>query len=75
MLAVRFESGKVVLTDVPPPEGDGVRVRVRACGICGSDLSMLDGGFEIAGTPGHEIAGELADGTPVAIEPIDACPF
>lgn len=73
MLAVRFESGKVVLKDVPPPSGDGVRVKVRACGICGSDTTMLDMGFEIAGTPGHEIAGELPDGTPVAIEPMEPC--
>ena len=73
MLAVRFESKQVVLTDVPPPSGDGVRVRVRACGICGSDVTMLDAGFPFAGTPGHEIAGELFDGTPVAIEPLAPC--
>jgi threonine dehydrogenase-like Zn-dependent dehydrogenase len=34
---------------------------------------MLDSGFPISGTPGHEIAGELEDGTPVAIEPFDPC--
>jgi threonine dehydrogenase-like Zn-dependent dehydrogenase len=73
MLAVRFDSGKVVLDDVPRPSGEGVRVRVRACGVCGSDVSMLDSGFQVVGTPGHEVAGELADGTPVAIEPIDPC--
>lgn len=73
MLAVRFEEGKVVLHDVARPEGDGVRVKVRACGICGSDVTILDSGFPLAGTPGHEIAGELADGTPVAIEPLAAC--
>jgi threonine dehydrogenase-like Zn-dependent dehydrogenase len=46
---------------------------VRGCGICGSDLAMLDGGFPLAGIPGHEIAGELADGTAVAIEPVAPC--
>ena len=73
MLAVRFEEGKVVLREVARPEGDGVRVKVRACGICGSDVTILDSGFPITGTPGHEIAGELEDGTPVAIEPLAAC--
>ena len=43
MRAVRFVDGQVTLADVARP-GDtpgGVRVRVRAAGICGSDLSML----------------------------------
>jgi len=73
MLAVRFDSRKVVLDDVQRPEGDGVLVRVRGCGICGSDLTILDSEFPIAGIPGHEIAGELEDGTGVAIEPVDPC--
>ncbi|MEM9175321.1 MAG: alcohol dehydrogenase catalytic domain-containing protein [Myxococcota bacterium] len=73
MLAVRFEEQRVVLQDVARPTGDGVRVKVRACGICGSDVTILDSGFPIAGIPGHEIAGELDDGTPVAIEPLAAC--
>jgi threonine dehydrogenase-like Zn-dependent dehydrogenase len=71
--AVRFREGAVELADVAPPQGDGVRVRVRACGICGSDLSILAAGFPMAATPGHEVAGELADGTPVAIEPVGPC--
>jgi threonine dehydrogenase-like Zn-dependent dehydrogenase len=73
MLAVKFDSGAVVLDDVPAPSGAGVRVKVRACGICASDVSILDSGFRLAGIPGHEIAGELEDGTPVAIEPLDIC--
>jgi threonine dehydrogenase-like Zn-dependent dehydrogenase len=73
MLAVKFEDKQVVLEDVAPPTGEGVLVNVRACGICGSDVTILDSGFPISGTPGHEIAGELEDGTPVAIEPIAPC--
>lgn len=73
MLAVRFDSKRVVVGDRPRPSGSGVLVRVRGCGICGSDLAILDSGFPVSGTPGHEIAGELADGTPVAIEPIAPC--
>jgi threonine dehydrogenase-like Zn-dependent dehydrogenase len=63
----------VRVIDVEAPRGEGVRVKVSACGICGSDLAMLDAGFPIAGIPGHEIAGTLADGTAVAIEPVAPC--
>lgn len=73
MRAVRFVEGSVVVEDVPPPTGDGVLVNVRACGICGSDTTILDSGYPIAGIPGHEVAGELEDGTPVAIEPLEPC--
>jgi threonine dehydrogenase-like Zn-dependent dehydrogenase len=73
MRAVRYENGAVRVVDAEAPRGPGVRVRVAGCGICGSDLAMLDGGFPLAGIPGHEIAGTLADGTPVAIEPIAPC--
>lgn len=73
MRAVRWEGGAVRVVDAEPPRGAGVRVRVSACGICGSDLAMLDAGFPIAGIPGHEIAGTLADGRAVAIEPVAPC--
>jgi threonine dehydrogenase-like Zn-dependent dehydrogenase len=73
MRAVRFEGGKVRVVAAPEPKGDGVRVRIRGCGICGSDMAMLASGFPLSGTPGHEIAGELEDGTPVALEPIAPC--
>jgi len=73
MLAVKFKDKEVVLEDVARPAGEGVLVNVRSCGICGSDVTILDSGFPINGTPGHEIAGELEDGTPVAIEPIAPC--
>lgn len=73
MLAVRFEGKRVVVDEKPKPAGKGVLVRVRGCGICGSDVAILDSGFPVSGTPGHEIGGELADGTPVAIEPIAPC--
>jgi len=73
MRAVRYESGAVRVVEAETPRGEGVRVRVSACGICGSDLAMLDGGFPVTGIPGHEIAGSLADGTDVAIEPVAPC--
>ena len=73
MKAVKYIAGKVEVVDVAAPEGPGVRVRVSSCGICGSDLAMLAAGFPMAGIPGHEIAGLLDDGTPVAIEPTAPC--
>ena len=49
--------------EVPEPEpAEGeVRVRVQACGICGSDLHMLPSGALAEGSVmGHEIAGTVA---------------
>ncbi len=73
MRAVRVESGRVHVVELPAPTGAGLRVRIRSAGICGSDLHMLGMGFPIAGTLGHELAGLLDDDTPVAIEPIAPC--
>ncbi|MGE3496621.1 MAG: zinc-binding dehydrogenase [Candidatus Binatia bacterium] len=72
MRAVLFGENGVELVDVPAPAGDGLRVRIRAAGICGSDLHALaEGGRSVR--PGHELSGELDDGTPVAIEPLLSC--
>ncbi len=53
------------LTDVPEPVigPDDVLVRVRACGICGSDVHGLDGSSGRRRPPlimGHEAAGDVA---------------
>ncbi len=73
MQAVRCSGGRVHVVDVPEPCGEGIAVRVRSAGICGSDLHMIAGGFPVTHTLGHEIAGELSDGTAVAIEPLLPC--
>lgn len=73
MKAVNYIDGGVQVVDMPRPEGPGVRVRITSAGICGSDLAILASGFEVAAVPGHEMAGVLADGTPVAIEPVVPC--
>jgi threonine dehydrogenase-like Zn-dependent dehydrogenase len=70
---VRLEAGRLRVVDVPAPSRPGVRVRIRSAGICGSDLHLLEKQFPITGTLGHELAGVLDDGTPVAIEPIEPC--
>ena len=73
MRAVRIGPNGVEVMHVPAPAGDGVRVKIKSAGICGSDLHMLAHGLHPAVTLGHELAGELADGTPVAIEPLAPC--
>jgi threonine dehydrogenase-like Zn-dependent dehydrogenase len=49
----------------PPPLFDGwVRLRVEACGICGSDLHFWDGHLPrpLGTAPGHEFAGTVVEG-------------
>jgi 2-desacetyl-2-hydroxyethyl bacteriochlorophyllide A dehydrogenase len=46
----------------PTPRPDEVLVRVGACGICGTDLHIIDGESPLARypiIPGHEFAGEV----------------
>jgi threonine dehydrogenase-like Zn-dependent dehydrogenase len=53
-------------------------VRTRLAGICGSDLSLVEGHASLyfedyvsfPFVPGHEVVGELDDGTRVIIEPV-----
>jgi threonine dehydrogenase-like Zn-dependent dehydrogenase len=72
------------LTEVDEPELPAPgwhRVRPRLAGICGSDLATIDGRssrwFEpivsFPFVPGHEVVGELDDGTRVILEPVLAC--
>src|SRR5437660_763868 len=72
MRAVRRTERGVEVVEVPEPTDGGVRVRVRASGICGTDLNMVEMG-PLPVVLGHEFAGELDDGTPVAVEPIVPC--
>ncbi len=56
MRAAKIVDRQVVIEDAPSPRGEGVLVSVRACGICGSDTTMLDMGYSVFGIPGHEIS-------------------
>jgi threonine dehydrogenase-like Zn-dependent dehydrogenase len=65
--------------DDPVCPGEGWhRVRTRLAGICGSDLSLVEGHastyfddyVSFPFVPGHEVVGELDDGTRVIIEPV-----
>jgi L-iditol 2-dehydrogenase len=84
--AFSTEARKVELRDVPipSPQAGEALVRVRNCGVCGSDLHWFCGGFPPPPVcPGHEISGEvvdvglgvtgLANGTRVAVEPMARC--
>lgn len=51
---------------IPEPEPGEALLRVRACGLCGTDLKMVHGAFEERGWPpslpfvmGHEWSGEV----------------
>jgi threonine dehydrogenase-like Zn-dependent dehydrogenase len=73
MRGVYFNNGEVELRTIDKVAGEGVRVRVRSVGICGSDLRMLEMKFPLKYVVGHEVAGLLDDGTSVAVEPISPC--
>lgn len=66
----------------PAPDPDEALVRVRAAGLCGTDLKIASGVFpeiKLPLIPGHEIAGEIvvgdgyAVGERVACYPYDSC--
>lgn len=76
--------GPLTLKEVDPPELPGpgwVRLRPRLAGICGSDLATIDGRssryFEpIVSFPftlGHEVVGDLDDGTRAVLIPVLHC--
>ena len=76
--------GPLRLVDVAPPVVDApgwVRVRPRLAGICGSDLATVDATssrwFEpvvsFPFVPGHEVVGDLDDGSRVVLQPVLGC--
>ncbi|MGW4225051.1 zinc-dependent alcohol dehydrogenase family protein [Streptomyces bauhiniae] len=88
MKAAVIESvGRAVVTEVPDPTPGprDVVVEVAACGICGTDLHILQGEFapKLPIVPGHEFAGqvvgigsqvtEVAVGDQVAVDPSLYC--
>ena len=82
MLQAQWTEDGIGVVDVEPgPVPDGaVRLRVSACGICGTDLHLYRREFPVqpGGVPGHEIAGTPVDGVELdrglyAVEPIQRC--
>ncbi len=73
--------GPLSLTTIDPPELPGTgwhRVHTHLAGICGSDLSMVEGHasayfddwVSFPFVPGHEVVGHLDDGRRVVVEPV-----
>jgi L-iditol 2-dehydrogenase len=54
------------LVELPEPSGPGLLVRVRACGLCGSDVEKL-GRAAPGSVLGHEVEGELENGARVTV--------
>lgn len=52
--------------DIPKAYGDKVLIKIKACGICGTDMHIFDGDEGAAPTPvgttlGHEFSGEVVE--------------
>jgi len=73
MRAVYYDEGEVELREMRELPDEGKKVHVRSAGICGSDLHILKMKWPMPCVAGHEIAGVLDDGTPVAVEPLIPC--
>ena len=82
------EDLKIEEIDIPTLRADDVLIKVRACGICGSDMHIFDGDEGAAPTPsgtvlGHEFSGEVVAvgsavqsvrvGDRVAVDPNKLC--
>lgn len=87
MQAVIASDGRTLVPGeraIPEPGPGEARIRVTACGICGTDLHLRHlGALRPGGIPGHEIAGVVdaigrdvsgvAAGDAVAVEPLATC--
>lgn len=79
------ESVEVRDAESPAPGPGEVVLRVKACGICGTDLHYYEGTFPFSQkrSPGHEFCGEVAEvgegvtgftpGDRVVVEPLRRC--
>ena len=68
MVLKTFAGGKLESLELPrPAAGPGqVLIRVLACGVCRTDLHVVDGDLpdpKLPIVPGHEIVGRIVDGT------------
>ncbi len=53
---------QVVEREIPEPGAGHVRIKVRACGVCHSDVLTKEGawpGIQYPRVPGHEVAGVI----------------
>jgi len=86
MKALVMQPGGVEIVDRPDPhaEPDGAVVAVHSCGICGSDVHLVEAGVRYHGQVlGHEFSGtvvevgrdvrDLSVGQVVAVNPLGGC--
>jgi len=76
MRAVRIGApgaADLVETPAPQPAAGEIAVKVRWAAVCATDRKLVRRGVPHPRVPGHEFAGECADGTPVAVHPDISC--
>jgi L-iditol 2-dehydrogenase len=66
------DAGRPGLVELPEPDGPGERVRILACGLCGSDVEKLRPEFAGA-VLGHEVVASTEDGRRVVLVHHAAC--
>lgn len=63
--AVLEKVNKIEITDIPVPKpaSDEVVIKVKTCGMCGTDLKLYTGQYtaRVPVVPGHEYAGEIVE--------------
>ena len=53
---------QIVDREMPEPGSGHVRIKIQACGVCGSDVLTKEGawpGIQYPRVPGHEVAGVI----------------
>jgi len=61
MISVHIENGAALVrrAAVPKPKPGSVLIRLRAAGICNTDIELLRGYYGFRGRPGHEFVGDV----------------
>lgn len=57
---------EIIEVPVPNPAADQVRIRIRACGVCRTDLHVVEGELPPlldSVIPGHQVVGEIVGGS------------
>ena len=70
MLAFRVSKNglKPIQKEIPKLRPDWALIRMRAAGICNTDVEILRGYHAFRGTPGHEFVGEVTEVAGVSAE-------
>jgi L-iditol 2-dehydrogenase len=66
LVKIKKGFGNVELVEIPEPKckDDEIKIKIRAVGICGTDLHIYEGNFPYFNTPvilGHEFSGEIVE--------------